>query len=88
MYSSLKTLALAAAACWVSVVSAQVYQPPAHVSLGTIVSTIEEFMRQPDLPLAGSPNAYVEHIVRINAVDMDWDIGMSVHASIGGSFAG
>ncbi len=72
-------LALGAAACWGTVASAQVYEPPAHVSLDTIVSTIEEFMQRPDMPLAGSPRAYVEDIVRINAVDMDWDIGMSVH---------
>ena len=74
MSASLKMLALGAAACWGTVASAQVYEPPAHVSLDTIVSTIEEFMRRPDMPLAGSPRAYVEDIVRINAVELDWDI--------------
>ncbi|TDI89865.1 MAG: hypothetical protein E2O75_06930 [Chloroflexi bacterium] len=72
-------LALAAAVCWGTVASAEVYEPPAHVSLDTIVSTIEEFMRRPDIPLAGGETGYVEDIVRINAVDLDWDIGMSVH---------
>ena len=36
-------------------------------------------MRRPDMPMAGAEKGYVEDIVRINAVDMDWDIGMSVH---------
>ncbi len=36
-------------------------------------------MRRPDIPLAGGETGYVEDIVRINAVDLDWDIGMSVH---------
>jgi len=72
-------LALAAAVCWGTVASAEVYEPPAHVSLDTIVSTIQEFMRRPDIPLAGAEERYVEDVIRINAVDMDWDIGMSVH---------
>ncbi len=72
-------LALAAAACCGTAASAEVYEPPANVSLDTIVSTIQEFMRGPDIPLAGGETAYVEDIVRINAVDMEWDIGMSVH---------
>ncbi len=72
-------LVLAAAACWGTFASAEDYEPPAHVSLDTIVSTIEEFMRRPDIPLAGTEQGYVEDIVRISAVDMDWDIGMSVH---------
>ncbi len=72
-------LALAAAVCWGTVASAEVYEPPAHVSLDAIVSTIQEFMRRPDIPLAGGETGYVEDIVRINAVNMDWDIGMSVH---------
>jgi len=72
-------LVLVAAACWGTVASAQVYEPPTHVSLDTIVSTIQEFMRRPDIPMAVAERGYVEDIVRINAVDMDWDIGMSVH---------
>ncbi len=79
MSASLKTLALAAATCWGAVASAEVYEAPAHVSLDTIVSTIQQFMRRPDIPLAGGENSYAEDIVRINVVDMAWDIGMSVH---------
>jgi len=79
MSASLRLLGFAAAACWGTVASGQVYEPPAHVSLDTIVSTIEEFMRRPDIALAGGENGYVEDIVRINAVDLDWDIGMSMH---------
>ncbi|MEE8512184.1 MAG: hypothetical protein V3S36_06035 [Acidiferrobacterales bacterium] len=79
MSAAIKMLALAAAVCWGTVASAEVYEPPAHVSLDTIVSTIQEFMRRPDIPLAGAEERYVEDVIRINAVDMDWDIGMSVH---------
>lgn len=77
--TTLKTLVLAVVASFGSIASAQDYEPPSHVSLDTIVSTIESFMRRPDIPLAGDPSTYVEDIIRINAVDMDWDIGMSVH---------
>ncbi len=79
MPALLRLFGLAAAACWGTIASAEVYEPPTHVSLNTIVSTIQEFMRRPDIPMAGAERAYVEDIVRINAVDMDWDIGMSVH---------
>ena len=30
---------------------------------------IEEFMRRPDIPMAGAEKGYVEDIVGINAVD-------------------
>lgn len=40
---------------------------------------IEKFMANPDLSLTGGEKGYVEDIIRISAVDMDWDIGMSVH---------
>ncbi len=69
MSAALKVLALAAAACWGNVASAQVYESPSDVSLNTIVSMIEEFMRRPDIPMAGAEKGYVEDIVGINAVD-------------------
>jgi hypothetical protein len=59
-------------------VSANDYEPPSHVTEAEIVSTIKQFMGKPDIPLNGE-RGHVEDIIRINALDMEWDIGMSVH---------
>ena len=71
-------LALAVALCWASGTS-PAYEPPSEVPVATIVSTIKAFMNRPDIPITGGDKGYVEDIIRINAVGMDWDIGMSVH---------
>ena len=63
---------------WSASASAGGYIPEADVQEKVIISRIKEFMAQPDIPLKGEAG-YVEDIIRINAVDMDWDIGLSVH---------
>lgn len=55
------------------------YIPPSDMTKEDTVAMIRNFMSKPDLPLKGEGKGYVEDIVRINAVNMDWDIGMSVH---------
>lgn len=40
---------------------------------------IREFMNRPDIPIQTGDRGYVEDIIRIQAVGMDWDIGLSVH---------
>jgi pimeloyl-ACP methyl ester carboxylesterase len=55
------------------------YTPPSDVSANDTISMIQKFMARPDYPLQGGDIGYVEDIVRVNAVDMDWDLGMSVH---------
>lgn len=62
-----------------SFAAAESYDPPSYLSHDDIVSTIRTFMDRPEIPLAGGEKGYVEDIMRIRAVDMDWDIGMSVH---------
>ena len=55
------------------------YDPPRAVSEADTVAMIERFMARPDIVLKGGESGYVEDIIRIQAVGMDWDIGMSVH---------
>ncbi len=74
-----RVLALAAAACCASFAAAESYLPPSDVPLEEIRSTIHAFMDRSDIPLAGGEKGYVEDIIRIRAVDLDWDVGMSVH---------
>jgi pimeloyl-ACP methyl ester carboxylesterase len=40
---------------------------------------IEQFMSRPDYELSGGDQGWTEDIIRIEAVGMEWDIGMSVH---------
>jgi hypothetical protein len=58
---------------------AQRYQPPSDITEEDTQAMIRNFMSRPDIPLKGGDKGYVEDIVRINAVGMDWDIGISVH---------
>jgi pimeloyl-ACP methyl ester carboxylesterase len=55
------------------------YQPPADVSEQETIDMIESFMNRPDIPLETDDRGYVEDIIRVEAVDMEWDIGMSIH---------
>ena len=57
------------------------YVPPSDVPREEIVAMIRNFMSKPDLPLNGE-KGYVEDILRVNAVDMEWDIGMSIHEPV------
>ena len=54
------------------------YVPPSDFPEEEILPMIRNFMSRPDLPLKGE-RGYVEDIMRVNAVEMEWDIGMSVH---------
>lgn len=60
-------------------VAAVGYLPPTDVTEEDTQAMIRNFMSRPDIPLKGDDKAYIEDIVRINAVGMDWDLGMSVH---------
>lgn len=54
------------------------YEPPSQVPLESIVTASKEVLGRPDIPTRGE-KGYVEDIIRIDAVGMQWDIGMSVH---------
>jgi hypothetical protein len=56
----------------------QGYFPATDITKEDTVAMIRNFMAKPDLPLKGD-SGYVEDIIRFNAIDMDWDVGMSVH---------
>jgi len=71
--------ALFALLCWSMTSFAANYLPPSDVTEEDTQAMIRNFMGKPDLPLKGGDKGYVEDIVRINAVGMDWDIGISVH---------
>lgn len=58
--------------------TAAAYELPARVELDSIIAATSEMLARPDIPVKGD-NAYVEDIIRIDAVGMQWDIGMSVH---------
>lgn len=58
---------------------AETYEPPTDVSEADTISSIKTFMERPDIPIKGGDLGYVEDILRIRAVDLEWDIGMSVH---------
>ena len=58
--------------------TAAAYEPPARVEFDSIIAATSEMLARPDIPVKGD-NAYVEDIIRIDAVGMQWDIGMSVH---------
>ena len=55
------------------------YQPPGQVSNEDLVSATKEVMGRPDIPTTG-PEGFVEDVFRIQAVGMDWDIGVAVYA--------
>ena len=65
--------------CWSMTSTAANYLPPSDIAEEDTQAMIRNFMGKPDLPLKGGDKGYVEDIVRINAVGMDWDIGISVH---------
>jgi hypothetical protein len=58
---------------------AQSFFPPTDITKEDTTAMIRNFMSKPDLQLTGGDKGYVEDIIRFNAVDLDWDIGMSVH---------
>ena len=70
-------LALVSAELW-----SDTYEPALDISKEDTVAMIRNFMSKPDLPLKSGDKAYIEDIMRINAVNMDWDIGMSVHEPV------
>ncbi|MEX2494613.1 MAG: hypothetical protein WD448_00910 [Woeseia sp.] len=59
-------------------IAACAYDPPRDVTLDEIVAATEEVLARPDIAVRGE-NGYTEDIIRIEAVGMQWDIGMSVH---------
>ena len=67
---------------WNVTASAAEYFPPTDFSKEDTVAMIRNFMSTPDLPLKGGDKGYVEDIMRIDAVGMEWDIGMSVHEPV------
>ena len=72
-------VAMIAAIGFCGAAAAADYVPPSDVSKEDTVAMIRNFMSKPDIPLKTGDRGYVEDIIRIRAVDMDWDIGMSVH---------
>ncbi len=54
------------------------YQPPSDVPLEDIVAASNDLLNRPDIPPRGE-NGYVEDIIRFEAAQMQWDVGMSVH---------
>lgn len=62
--------------------SAAEYFPPDNYSREDTVALIRNFMSKPDIPLKTGDLGFVEDIIRVNAVDMEWDIGMSIHEPV------
>ena len=60
----------------------QGYFPATDVTKEDTVAMIRNFMSKPDLTLIGGDKGYIEDIMRINVVGMDWDMGMSVHEPV------
>lgn len=54
------------------------YAPPSAVPLADIVAASNEVLGRPDIVIHGE-GGYVEDIIRFEAAEMQWDIGMSVH---------
>lgn len=54
------------------------YEAPSQIALPAIVEATNEVLNRPDIPTRGE-HGYVEDIIRVTAVGMQWDIGMSVH---------
>ncbi len=54
------------------------YSAPDNVSIEQAQRDISKFMGRPDIALKGD-QGWVEDIISIRSVGMDWDIGMSVH---------
>ena len=69
---------LAAAALLICGTSASAYEPPSEVPLESIVAATKEILARPDIPVKGD-KGYVEDVIRITTVGMQWDVGMSVH---------
>lgn len=55
------------------------YQPPEAFNEEQTIEGIRKFMDKPDIELKGGEKRYVEDIVRVEAVGMEWDLGMSIH---------
>ncbi len=55
------------------------YHPLSDVSEEKTEKKIQAFMQRPDIPLETGDRGYVEDIIRIEAVGMEWDLGMSIH---------
>ncbi len=60
---------------------AQSYFPPTDITKEDTRAMIRNFMAKSDLETKGE-RGYVEDILRFNAVEMEWDIGMSVHEPV------
>ena len=58
--------------------AAEAYDAPSQVTLETILAASSELLGRADIPTIGE-QGYVEDIIRIDTVGMNWDIGMSVH---------
>lgn len=72
-------MVLAIMLCWSSSSAAAGYKPPSEMNEAETIASIKKFMSRPDIELKGGDKAYVEDIIRVNAVGLDWDIGMSIH---------
>jgi len=57
---------------------AAAYETPSEVSLEAIKQATSEMLARADIAVKGD-YGYLEDIIRIDAVGMQWDIGMSVH---------
>lgn len=55
------------------------YTAPDSVSEADTIDMITRFMAREDHELTGGSQGWVEDILRIEAVGLEWDIGMSVH---------
>lgn len=76
----MRNLRKLAAVCFFTstAVTAAAYEPPSQVPLEAIGAATDEMLSRPDIVVRGD-NGYVEDIIRIDTVGMQWDVGMSVH---------
>jgi len=57
------------------------YEPPTELGIDEIIAASNDLLNRPDIPVRGELG-YVEDIIRVEAAEMHWDLGMSVHEPV------
>ncbi|HEX2727946.1 MAG TPA: hypothetical protein VHN20_19150 [Beijerinckiaceae bacterium] len=75
---SVRAALVAAGFCVAAGSASADYLPPNMVAYEDLVAATKEVMSRPGVPTKGA-EGFVEDVFRINAVGMDWDIGVAVY---------
>ena len=57
------------------------HEPPTQLGIDEIIAASNDLLNRPDIPVRGELG-YVEDIIRVEAAEMQWDLGMSVHEPV------